>query len=147
MKASIARSAQLMPRVVRNLIMDTGLMGAFQKIARQHGATVDQVISRSSQRHLTKARVQMYWHLYYNVGWSLPTIGDLFGRGHESVLRALQAERHRRDGRLPKIEIVEDGSGRRKRKSRFAGGLTGEYSEELGTYVRLQGRPKAAIQT
>lgn len=65
-------------------------------VARMHGATHEEVMSRSRQHHIVIARQAAICAVAHKrPDYSLPMLGRIFRRDHTSILHALRVRGHR----------------------------------------------------
>ncbi len=71
------------------------------QVASGHGLSVNDVIGRSTQRHIVTARHEAMWRIRNETTLSFPSIGKLFGRDHSTVQHAVKLVEKRRAATTP----------------------------------------------
>lgn len=82
---------------LREALDERDMLDLCAGLARQHGATVDEVLAQDKTPRVSHAR-QAIWHAlrhHPERRYSYPDIGRLFGRDHSTVLAGVRAHEQR----------------------------------------------------
>lgn len=82
---------------LREALAERDLLEHVSDLARQHGATVDEVLAQDKTPRVSHARQAIWYALRHHPErrYSYPDIGRLFGRDHSTVLAGVRAHERR----------------------------------------------------
>ena len=76
-------------------IIIVGALGAVTRIAREHGVSLETLVSRDRHRHAALARHHAWAVIRWTLALSYPEIGRMFGVDHCTVIQGIRKfERH-----------------------------------------------------
>lgn len=78
---------------LRDALDERDLLDLCADLARQHGATVDEVLSPSRSPRVSHARQAIWYALRHHSErrYSYPDLGRLFGRDHSTIIYGVRA--------------------------------------------------------
>ena len=79
------------PEAVLLELTARGLIDLAREVAKQHHAHLHEIAGRSRERHIARARFDLWWRVYSHHGLSTPTLGRIFGRDHTTIIDGIAA--------------------------------------------------------